>query len=129
MTETIDFGPTAATEETAGGAHEAISSRRVEGTPVFDRRGAKIGSIHSVMIHKRTGQVSQAILTFGGFLGLGSRAYPLPWAMLTFDPELRGYSLDLRREDIEDAPYMTLDQADRPHRANEPAYRYWDQYL
>ena len=49
--------------------------------------------------------------------------------MLTFDSELHGYSLDLRREDIEDAPYMTLDQADRPHRVNEPAYRYWDQYL
>lgn len=130
MTDIANSTAAAAAENAAADdLHEAISSRRVEGTSVFDRRGEKIGSVHSVMIHKRTGQVSQAVLTFGGFLGLGSRAYPLPWSMLTFDRELRGYVLDLRREDIEDAPYMTLDQADRPHRVNEPAYRYWDRYI
>lgn len=110
-------------------AHRCISSRRIEGTPVFDRRGQKVGTIHSVMIEKASGQATHAVLTFGGFLGLGTRAYPIPWPLLTYDPKDRGYCLDLKREDIEDAPYMTLDQADRPQLTQEPAYRHWDEYL
>ena len=109
--------------------HRLISSNRIEGTPVFDRYGKKIGAIHSVMIEKENGQVAYAVLTFGGFLGVGSRAYPLPWSMLTYDREQRGYCIELRFEDGEDAPYMTLDQADRPHVSQEPAYRHWDEYL
>ncbi|MCD2323648.1 PRC-barrel domain-containing protein [Sphingomonas sp. IC-56] len=110
-------------------AHQLISSRRIEGTPVFDRRGTKVGAIHSVMIEKVSGQATHAVLTFGGFLGLGTRAYPIPWSMLTYSKEERGYCLHLKREDIEDAPYMTLDQADRPQLTQEPAYRHWDEYL
>jgi sporulation protein YlmC with PRC-barrel domain len=109
--------------------HRLISSNRIEGTPVIDRYGKKIGAIHSVMIEKQSGQVAYAVLTFGGFLGLGSRAYPLPWSMLTYDREQQGYCVELRFEDIEDAPYMTLDQADRPQVSQEPAYRHWDEYL
>jgi hypothetical protein len=116
-------------EDIADVGHRLISSNRIEGTPVFDRYARKIGSIHSLMIEKESGHVAYAVLTFGGFLGVGSRAYPLPWSMLTYDREQHGYTLELRREDIEDAPYMTLDQADRPHTAQEPAYRHWDQYL
>jgi sporulation protein YlmC with PRC-barrel domain len=110
-------------------AHRLISSNRIEGTPVFDRYGKKIGTIHSVMIEKQSGQVAYAVLTFGGFLGLGSRAYPLPWSMLTYEREQHGYCVELRREDVESAPYMTLDQADRPHTSQEPVYRHWDEYL
>ena len=110
-------------------AHRLISSNRIEGTPVFDRYGKKIGTIHSVMIEKQSGQVAYAVLTFGGFLGLGSRAYPLPWSMLTYEREQHGYCVELRREDIESAPYMTLAQADRPHTSQEPVYRHWDEYL
>lgn len=110
-------------------AHRLISSNRIEGTPVYDRRAEKIGSIHSLMIDKHSGQVEHAVLTFGGFLGFGSRAYPLPWSMLTYAPDLRGFYLELTREDIEAAPYMTLDEADRPQLSKEPVYRHWDEYL
>ena len=41
-------------------AHELISSRRVEGTNVFDADGKKLGTVHSVMINKRSGQVAYA---------------------------------------------------------------------
>jgi len=96
---------------------------------VVDRYAKKIGAIHSLMIDKESGQVAYAVLTFGGLLGLGARAYPLPWAMLTYDSEQRGYCIELRRDEIEQAPYMTLDKADRPHLVQEPAYRHWDDYL
>jgi len=116
-------------DDVADVAHRLISSHRIEGTPVFDRYAKKIGAVHSVMIDKESGQVAYAVLTFGGFLGVGSRAYPLPWSMLTYDRDQHGYCLDLRLEDIEQAPYMTLDRADRPHTVEEPAYRHWDAYL
>ena len=72
--------------------HNLISSLRVEGTPVFDRRGEKIGSIHSIMIDKTSGQAAYALMSFGGFMGFGNRIYPIPWAMLTYDRDLHGYS-------------------------------------
>jgi hypothetical protein len=109
--------------------HDLISSARVEGTPVFDRRAEKIGTVHSIMIHKVTGEAAFAVLSFGGFLGLGARAYPLPWAALSYDPQVRGYLLDVTREDIEAAPYMSFDKAYRPQEMPEPVYRHWDQYM
>ena len=128
MTDT-HVAPLADAPDGTDPAHRLISSRRIEGTPVFDRYGKKVGAIHSVMIEKVSGQATHAILVFGGFLGLGTRAYPIPWPMLTYDSKDRGYCLDLKREDVEDAPYMTLDQADRPQLTQEPAYRHWDEYL
>jgi sporulation protein YlmC with PRC-barrel domain len=110
-------------------AHRLISSARIEGTPVFDRRAEKFGSIHSVMIDKESGQVAYAVLRFGGVLGFGARVYPLPWSMLRYDPEQHGYCLSIGREEIEEAPYMTLDQAIRPRQSQEPVYRHWDTYL
>jgi hypothetical protein len=93
---------------------DLISSARVEGTPVFDRTGVKLGTVHSVMIHKRTGQVAYALLAFGGFLGVPSRVHPLPWEKLTYDLDRHGYVVDLDRETLERAPTLSLDAADRP---------------
>lgn len=94
--------------------HELVSSARVEGTPVYNRAGEKLGTVHSVMIHKRTGQVAYALLSFGGFLGIGSHVHPVPWDLLTYDPDKHGYRVDLTREKLEQAPTLSLDEADRP---------------
>ena len=53
--------------------HEMISSRRVEGTPVYNRSDQRLGTIHSVMIEKVSGQVTYAVLSFGGIFGVGGR--------------------------------------------------------
>lgn len=95
-------------------AHELVSSSRVEGTPVYNRAGKKLGWVHSVMIHKKTGQVAYALLSFGGFLGIGSRVHPLPWNLLDYDAERHGYVIDINRETLEKAPTLHLDEADRP---------------
>lgn len=109
--------------------HRLISSTRVEGTAVYDRRAQKIGSVHSIMLDKQSGQAEYAVLTFGGIWGFGARAYPLPWSMLRYDKEVGGYMIDLTREQVEAAPFITLDRADRPQEVPEPAYRHWDQYM
>ena len=55
-----------------------IESDRVEGTPLYDSKGSKIGSIKRLMIDKISGCVAYAVLSFGGFLGLGTEEYAIP---------------------------------------------------
>jgi hypothetical protein len=96
-------------------AHELISSRRVEGTPVYNRDDEKLGTVHSVMIEKRSGKVAYAVMSFGGLLGFAERVHPIPWDMLTYDVDRDGYVVDLDRETLRHAPTMNLDEADRPY--------------
>jgi sporulation protein YlmC with PRC-barrel domain len=62
-----------------------ITSDRVEGMPVYDARGKRIGKVERLMIDKLTGRIAYAILSFGGFLGIGEDHYPIPWSMLTYN--------------------------------------------
>jgi sporulation protein YlmC with PRC-barrel domain len=96
-------------------AHELISSRRVEGTPVYNRDDEKLGTVHSVMIEKRSGKVAYAVMSFGGLLGFAERVHPIPWEMLTYDVDRDGYVVDLDRDTLRHAPTMNLDEADRPY--------------
>ena len=96
-------------------AHELISSRRVEGTPVYNRDDEKLGTVHSVMIEKRSGKVAYAVMSFGGLLGFAERVHPIPWEMLTYDVDRDGYVVDIDRDTLRHAPTMNLDEADRPY--------------
>src|ERR1700704_246055 len=64
---------------------ELISSEKVEGTAVYDRKGDKIGTVHHLMINKYTGQVAYAVVSFGGFLGIGAEYHPLPWRLARYE--------------------------------------------
>lgn len=81
-----------------------IASNKVEGTAVYNQAGDKLGSIYNFMVDKRTGQVEYAVLQFGGFLGLGSDYYPLPWNVLTYETGQGGYVVNLDKSVIEQAP-------------------------
>jgi sporulation protein YlmC with PRC-barrel domain len=108
-------------------AHELISSRRVEGTAVYSEAGEKLGTIHSVMIGKRSGRVAYAVLSAGGWLGIGAHVHPLPWELLTYDVDRDGYVVSMDRERLKDAPSMTLDETDRPidREDQERVTAYW----
>ena len=101
-------------EEAIDDRHQLISSRRVEGTPVYNRSEERLGAIHSVMIDKKSGRVAYAVLSFGGIFGLGEHVHPVPWEVLTYDVDLDAYVVDLTREQLEKAPTLRLDEADRP---------------
>lgn len=81
-----------------------IGSDKVEGTAVYGSNGEKMGSIERVMIEKRSGRVSYAVLSFGGFLGIGDDHYPLPWQSLTYNTELGGYQVAITNDQLQDAP-------------------------
>ena len=81
-----------------------IGSDKVEGTAVYGADQTKIGSIERVMIDKQTGKVSYAVLSFGGFLGLGSDHYPIPWSLLTYNERLGGYEVNVTEDQLRRAP-------------------------
>jgi len=81
-----------------------ISANKVEGTAVVNRAGEKLGSIEEIMIDKRSGKVAYAVMSFGGFLGIGDRHHPLPWSVLKYDTNLNGYVINLDKRVLEQAP-------------------------
>lgn len=91
---------------------DVISSDRVEGTKVYNSAGDKLGSIDTLMIDKRSGQVRYAVLEFGGFLGVGTDRYPLPWSVLKYDTSLDGYVVPLDKSRLEGGPRYP--QSDAP---------------
>ena len=59
-----------------------IGSDKVEGTAVYGAGDRKFGTVQRVMIDKISGKVAYAVVSFGGFLGMGEDHYPLPWPNL-----------------------------------------------
>src|ERR1700674_1608339 len=84
-----------------------ISSDKVVGTAVYNRQGENLGSVYGLMIDKHTGQVAYAVMSFGGFLGMGESYHPLPWRVLTYDTRQGGYVVDLDRSRLDAAPSYT----------------------
>ena len=79
---------------------DLIGSDKVEGTAVYDAKGERMGTIKRVMLEKRSGQVAYAVLSFGGFLGLGSDSYPIPWDALKYDTSLGGYRINITEQQL-----------------------------
>jgi hypothetical protein len=87
-----------------------IESDRVEGTTVFDPNGKKIGSIKRLMIEKIGGRVAYAVMSFGGFLGMGEDEHTIPWNKLTYDTKLGGYRTDVTEQQLRGAPSFNRDR-------------------
>jgi hypothetical protein len=83
---------------------QLIGSDKVEGTNVYRSNGDKVGQIERIMIDKRTGKVAYAVMSFGGFMGMGDDHYPLPWPMLTYNERLGGYEVNISEEQLRGAP-------------------------
>ena len=83
---------------------DLIASNKVEGTAVYNRQGEQLGEVYNFMVGKRSGRVAYAVMSFGGFLGIGQRYHALPWDVLTYDTERGGYVIDADRDLLMKAP-------------------------
>lgn len=95
-----------ATDETS----TLIASNKVEGTAVYNRQNERLGSVYNFMVDKVSGRVEYAVLSFGGFLGIGQDYYPLPWGMLNYDTGQGGYVVDLDKSLLDNAPRYAAGQ-------------------
>ena len=98
---------------------QLIVSTKVEGTAVYNRQGERLGTVASFMVDKRSGQVAYAVMSFGGFLGLGQSCHPLPWHVLTYDTGRGGYVVDLDKDRLRGAPSYA--ESETPN-WGDPAY-------
>src|SRR5215217_3227899 len=81
-----------------------IGSDKVEGTAVYGTDQTKIGTVQRVMIDKISGKVAYAVISFGGFLGVGEDYYPVPWSTLKYDTNLGGYVTGVTADSLKSAP-------------------------
>lgn len=111
--------------------HSLISADRVEGTAVFTAQGDKLGHVEDVMLHKLSGKVAYAVVSCGGFLGMGEKYLPIPWSLLHYDTDRSGYILPADRTQLAAAPSLDsealgeddTDWRERVHtHYNAPAY-------
>ena len=97
------------TRSTVHPNHHLISSEDVEGTEVYGLDGKNIGEIDHLMIDKVSGRVAYAVMSFGGFLGLGHSHCPVPWGALTYDATIGGYRANVTEQLLKDAPEFSDD--------------------
>ena len=81
-----------------------IQSNKTDTMQVKSRDGDKIGSVFALMVNKRSGQTVYAVLSIGGFLGMGKAFYPLPFSLLQFDPVGDSYLVTIDRRVLEGGP-------------------------
>ena len=111
--------------------HQLISSEDVEGTEIYDAAGNNIGEVDHLMIDKSSGRVAYAVISFGGFMGLGHSHYPVPWGALKYDTSLSGFRTNITVQQLRDAPAFSddawgdRDWETRTHR-HYTAPHYWE---
>ena len=104
---------------------DLIASNKVEGTAVYNQQGERLGTIEHFMVDKLSGQVDYAVMTFGGFLGIGTDRYPLPWDALTYSTEHGGYVVDVTKEQLQGAPHYGDREPDYNDDYGEQVYSYY----
>jgi sporulation protein YlmC with PRC-barrel domain len=103
-----------------------IAASKVEGTAVYNAQGDKLGSIDDLVIDKVSGKVRYAALEFGGFLGLGTDRYPVPWSELHYDAGKDGFVVNLDKHKLEGAPrYPKLAEPEYTDEYNRRVYDYY----
>lgn len=81
-----------------------VASNKVDALKVVTRDGDALGSIHTLMINKRTGQATYAVLSIGGFLGINRSFYPLPFQLLSYNHVDDNYVVTIDRRLLEGGP-------------------------
>jgi hypothetical protein len=95
VTESSDIGAS------PGKTNLLLASNKVDGTKLLSRDGDSLGSVHSFMFNKATGAAVYAVLSLGGFLGIGKSFYPLPFDLLSYDHAADSYVVQIDRRQLE----------------------------
>jgi hypothetical protein len=108
-----------------------IGSDKVEGTAVYGADMRKIGTVQRVMIDKISGKIAYAVVSFGGFLGMGEEYSPMPWSKLDYETQLGGYLVDITEDQLRGAPkFNRSTDWDWSNRTNDQrVYKYYNEPL
>jgi len=93
----------------AGRRSQVVSAGTVTGNDVRNPQGKDLGKIEEIMLDSAQGRVAYAVLSFGGFLGMGDKLFAIPWESLTLDTDEKCFILDVDKEVLEAAPGFDKD--------------------
>jgi hypothetical protein len=99
------------TELTVGQFDRVVSADRVNGSAVYSRAGDVLGKVDHLLIDKVTGKIAYAIIVIAAAGCNGGRRQALPWSVLTYDPLMAGYLVNLDRRMLENGPTFEPDEA------------------
>ncbi|MDX5985769.1 PRC-barrel domain-containing protein [Sphingomonas echinoides] len=103
-----------------------LQSNKTDTMQVRSRDGDKIGSVYAMMVNKRTGHTLYAVLTIGGFLGMGRAYYPLPFSLLQFDPVNDTYIVTIDRRVLEGGPSWAANPPEFDQAYADRVSKYYD---
>lgn len=86
-----------------------MTSDSLTGDSVVNAVGEDLGKIEAIMLDVPRGRVAYAVLSFGGFLGLGDKLFAIPWEALTLDAERECFILDIEKDRLKNAPGFDKD--------------------
>jgi sporulation protein YlmC with PRC-barrel domain len=86
-----------------------MAADTLEGDDVVNAQGEKLGEIKSIMIDVPSGRVAYAVLSSGGFLGIGEKLFAIPWSALTLDADNKCFILNIDKERLKNAPGFDKD--------------------
>lgn len=95
------------------GHPEVLSATTIIGDEVRNSRGENLGEVEELMFDLDKGRIAYAVLSFGGFLGMGDKLFAIPWEALAVDTENERIVLDVEKEKLENAP--GFDKDNWPH--------------
>ena len=81
-----------------------LSTTAIIGDNVVNRTGENLGKIEELMLDLEKGRVAYAVLTFGGFLGMGEKLFAIPFEALKLDAKREHFTLDVDKDKLKDAP-------------------------
>ena len=92
-----------------GPGPELMGADTLIGNDVYNHKDEDIGDIKEIMLDVHNGRISYAVLAFGGFLGMGSKLFAVPWDALTLDRENKRFVLNVEKDLLESAPGFDKD--------------------
>jgi sporulation protein YlmC with PRC-barrel domain len=79
------------------------------GNDVYNTADESLGTIKELMIEMSTGKIGYAVLSYGGFLGMGDRLFAVPWQALTLDTQKKRFTLNASKDQLKNAPGFDKD--------------------
>jgi hypothetical protein len=86
-----------------------LASSTLNGENVRNAAGEDLGEIKDLMIDTASGTIQYAVLSFGGWLGMGDKLFAVPWNSMRLDTENHCLVLDVSRDRLKDAPGFDKD--------------------
>ena len=87
-----------------------LTANTVKGDKVINMAGEHLGKIEDLMIDLKYGRIVYAVLSFGGFLGIGNKLFVIPWKALSVRPHEHAFALNVSKEVLEKAQGFDKDK-------------------